>query len=586
MIKEEKQMKRMGKIRKTRKLNMTMKLLLMTCLVVWGSICIIIMFTIRARTADYKNLAGKEAVSISKLVASDIDMGVFLTAVSEGRNSEAFRQIKQELTTSMEHTEMKYIYTLWTDGKTVYYGIDGDPVDPADYGEEFEESYEFLAPVFKGEVIVDTDMSEVDDNGDRLITAYVPMKDANGKVVAILASDYNANEIRELIERCWRYMFLFATCGTLLASFVLYFVISGNVRNVIVLNDKIDELVSSNGDLTKEINIHSGDELENLSHSMNAFMGYIRQVVTNISDNSKQVNNASLVIEDDLNQAQNAITDVSAIMEEMSAGMEETAASLFEINESISKAYNEIVEINNKASQSAQYCTTVMQKADDISERSLRTREEAMLKTKEVSEKIAQRIERSKRVEEIHELVEAILQISSQTNLLSLNASIEAARAGESGRGFAVVADEIGKLANECRDSASRISEVSEYVITAVNELAQEARNMVEYSGNEIEKNCDTIKETSDSYRKDVHEIVTLMQEFSQSCQNVRAEMDGIKESVSVTNIAVEESTKGIAATAESLVELANTSEDIKQRASGNVGISTALDAEVNKFKY
>lgn len=576
----------MRKTRKTRKLSMRMKLLIMTCLVVWGSICIIVMFTIRARTSDYKNLAGKEAKAVSTLVADYIDVETYSKAVAEGPNSDAFRQIRQELGRTMESTDMEYIYTLWTDGKAVYYGIDGDPEAPEDYGTEFVETYEYLAPAFQGGTVVDNDMEEPEEDGTYLITAYVPIVDDSGKVVAVLASDYNANEIRGLIERAWGYLFVFATAGTVLAGFCLFFVISGSVKNITLLNDKIDELVSSNGDLTKEIKVTSGDELENLAHSVNSFMGYIRQVVTNISGNSKQVNDASLVMADDLTNAQNAITDVSAIMQEMSAGMEETSASLFEINESVSSAYNEILEINDKAENSTKYCASVIEKADEISERSLRTREEAMRQTKEVSERIAQKIEKSKRVEEIHELVDVILQISGQTNLLSLNASIEAARAGESGRGFAVVADEIGKLANECRDSASRINEVSAYVITAVNELAEEAKNMVEYSSNEIEKNCDTIKDTSESYKRDVHEIGTLMQQFTESCETVRTAMDGIKDSVSVTNIAIEESTKGIATTAESLVELANTSENIKKRASGNVSVSNALDVEVNKFKY
>ena len=77
-----------------------------------------------------------------------------------------------------------------------------------------------------------------------------------------------------------------------------------------------------------------------------------------------------------------------------------------------------------------------------------------------------------------------------------------------------------------------------------------------------------------------------MLQQFTVSCETVKTAMDGIKEAVSVTNIAIDESTKGIASTAESLSELASTSEDIKQRASGNVDVANALDIEVNKFRY
>ena len=90
-----------------------------------------------------------------------------------------------------------------------------------------------------------------------------------------------------------------------------------------------------------------------------------------------------------------------------------------------------------------------------------------------VKTKAQEAIEGSKAVDKINELTGTIMEISSQTGLLALNASIEAARAGEAGRGFAVVATEIGSLADQTSKAIKDIGTIVDAVNAAVSNMAE-----------------------------------------------------------------------------------------------------------------
>lgn len=570
-----------GKIR-TRRLTIRAKILIPSIIIVI-LVCGLMGYNSYTRfEKSMVRMGVEEADMAATIVADSLDANLVYKVTVGSEGTQVYQNLQGDLRKKQKACGIAFLYTLYTDGKKVYYGVDSDE-DAAKVGDEFADSYAELEPVFGGKEYIQDYIDHTED-GD-LITVYKPIENNAGKVVAILGCDYDASSIAAELQKAVVQTLQIGGICLILAILILTIIVSRITKGLMQVNAKIYDLVHNEGDLTQKLDVRSGDELELIAGNVNELLAYIRKIMIGISSGSMRLMSTSRKMVDHLSSADESITDVSATMQEMSAAMEETTSSLNQITEAIDEIYSSVERIAGNADAGKVSSQEMESRASGANDAAAEGQKKANIETEKMAASLNEKIAKSKSVEKIEVLTSNIIEITEQTNLLALNASIEAARAGEAGRGFAVVADEIGKLAGNSADAAAKIRQVSAEVIQAVDELAEGSQQMIEFVRNSTEEGFGGLVATSENYATDANAMRAMMEQFAQTAEELRSTMDGIRESISAVNIAVEESAKGIAGVSESSVQLTGNVNDIQSEASDNNGIAEDLATEVGKFK-
>ena len=569
---------------KTRGLGIRFKIVLPTSILI-VILCIIMGVNSYMRTeSGLIDLGVEEARMAAVISAKVIDADLLQTMTPASEGSDAYEAILAAMISIREDCGIQYLYTLYTDGSQVYYGVDSDTTESHNaFGTPFEVSYQELQGVFQGEPYVQ-DYIDITPDGN-LISAYMPITNSSGEVIGVIGCDFDASDVVAHLDTILHQTIIITVVCLIVVLIIINFIIGQLIKSLRTVDGKISELVNSEGDLTQTLDVHTGDEMELIANNVNSLLGFIRNIMLNISSNSGKLSDSSRTMATDLSDAELSISDVSATMEQMSAAMEESNAALEQVNDSIMLAYNAIEDIYQQSEDGSRSSDQIMQNASEVYDRAVKNRELAASQAAEMAQNVQEKIEKSREVEQIRELSKNIISITAETNLLALNASIEAARAGEAGRGFAVVADEIGKLAANSAGAATQIQKVTADVIESVDELAAEAAEMINFMNNTAMDGYEKLLETSENYRGDVGSMNEMMQKFASESREIRNSMDTIKDMVEGLKTAIDESTLGISNVSGMTTDLTESVHVIGGKANSNMDIAGQLNSEVGKFK-
>lgn len=407
----------------------------------------------------------------------------------------------------LEGMDSAYMYVVQNDGTMLYHPTKekvGQPVENAVIKGVVQQLQDGKKP---GTTVV-----EYDFNGTTKYSAYTILNNEN---ILVLTAD--ESEALAGITTVTGVAIGISAIVVLIAIIISFIMGRRLMRPLVKVSTIIEDV--SNGNIeadfsgVKESNDEIGliiGKMKELTQSLGSIVGKIRNSSDTMSSNSYELNDTS-------SQTLAANNEISKAVEDVAEGSTGMAASISKINENLLEMSNETKDINASVDEIKNQ-TVAVQESSKIMNDKIKSMQDSSHKMDEGISAISKRIETvNTTVDKVSNIVSVIEEISSETNLLSLNASIEAARAGDAGKGFAVVAQEIRVLSDNTNTELENIKQI-------ISSLVEECRYCVQASGTIVEDNA-----------KQKEEIKAVLDEFGsldEQIQKTAEKADEIEELV------------------------------------------------------
>lgn len=406
-----------------------------------------------------------------------------------------------------EGMDSAYMYVVQNDGTMLYHPTKekvGQPVENAVIKGVVQQLQDGKKP---GTTVV-----EYDFNGTTKYSAYTILNNEN---ILVLTAD--ESEALAGITTVTGVAVGIIAIVVLIAIIISFIMGRRLMRPLVKVSTIIEDVANGNIEadfsVVKESNDEIGliiEKMKELTQSLGSIVGKIRNSSDTMSSNSYELNDTS-------SQTLAANNEISKAVEDVAEGSTGMAASISKINENLLEMSNETKDINASVDEIKNQ-TTAVQDSSKIMNDKIKSMQDSSHKMDEGISAISKRIETvNTTVDKVSNIVSVIEEISSETNLLSLNASIEAARAGDAGKGFAVVAQEIRVLSDNTNTELENIKQI-------ISSLVEECRYCVQASGTIVEDNA-----------KQKEEIKAVLDEFGsldEQIQKTAEKADEIEELV------------------------------------------------------
>ncbi|MBR6237977.1 MAG: methyl-accepting chemotaxis protein [Lachnospiraceae bacterium] len=288
------------------------------------------------------------------------------------------------------------------------------------------------------------------------------------------------------------------------------------------------------------------DELGSIARALKLMRDSLRGIVGEINVSSDTLDARVNQVSDSSIEIDSMCSDASSTTEELAEGMEETSASADSIQANIQQMNDDAEVIQELSHDGQAQAVEIKNRAVTLKSDTEAATNRATSLYEDMKARTDKALADSQAVKKINALTEAIMEISSQTSLLALNANIEAARAGEAGRGFAVVATEIGALANQTSNTVTGINEIVDEVNEVVARMSETLTEAMDFLENVVIKDYDSFSEVSAQYMNDAETFKFNMENIDESVSKLTGEIAVVAEALQKIAGIVGESSFGV----------------------------------------
>lgn len=421
-------------------------------------------------------------------------------------------------------------------------------------------------------------------NGKIYYVCYIP-ETSDGQYIGCFFAGRDAADINAKLNL--KVGMLLVVTFVIVAVFVVMgILLTGKYSKIMKsIAENVDTL--SEGDLNLKVDpkmVQRADELGIIATGVHNLYEKLTDIIARLHNTSEDLNRHSIDLADSASQASMASEQVTNAVSEISQGaisqaesVENAASHTDDIGRNIEEITSDVREMDTYAEEMKEACDRAMEALEKL----IRQSEEVTASVRDIGDTITSTNESAKT---ISEFTQAITDIATQTNLLSLNASIEAARAGDAGRGFAVVADEIRQLADQSSDSADKIKNIVEKLLADSASSVSVLEKLNESFGVQ-EKQLDSTKTNMETMSGNVGHVKETSTHITGRVTSLNEAKNGLMEIISDLSAISEENAASAEQTNASMEELNATFTVISEAAAKLQGLATEMTDNISFFK-